>query len=146
MCVALMYFVCCSLSKCQTLTALKKRKLIKLVTRKSHKVQKGSNYQPKRVRKAADLTKELLDSGAWQTTPFKPYNFQTLGEKPTSGYLHPLLKVRAEVRKILLQELLDLIAIEELDRCVFRGETTIGCDHARREQEALGYVSAAHRA
>jgi phenylalanyl-tRNA synthetase alpha chain len=87
----------------QTLAALKKRKLIKLVTRKSHKVQRGSNYQPKRVRKAADLTKELLDSGAWRTTPFKPYNLLTLGEKPASGFLHPLLKVRAEFRKILLQ-------------------------------------------
>jgi phenylalanyl-tRNA synthetase alpha chain len=88
----------------QTLTALKKRKLIKLVTRKSHKVRRGTNYQPRRIRRAADLTKEMLDTGSWKTTPFKPYNFLTLGERPAnSGYLHPLLKVRAEFRKILLQ-------------------------------------------
>merc|ERR1712147_400212 len=36
-------------------------------------------------------------------TPFKSYNFCTLGEKVEGGYLHPLLKVRAEFRKILMQ-------------------------------------------
>jgi phenylalanyl-tRNA synthetase alpha subunit len=46
----------------------------------------------------------MLESGSWRTTPFKPYNFATLGERPAhSGYLHPLLKVRAEFRKVLLQ-------------------------------------------
>jgi phenylalanyl-tRNA synthetase alpha chain len=85
------------------LTALKRRKLITLVTRKSLKVTKGASYSPTRIKKAADLTKEMLDSGAWKTTPFKPYNFLTLGEKVGGGYLHPLLKVRAEFRKILMQ-------------------------------------------
>ena len=87
----------------QILTALKRRKLITLVTRKSLHVTKGTSYSPVRVKKAADLTKEMLDSGAWATTPFKPYNFLTLGEKVGGGYLHPLLKVRAEFRKILMQ-------------------------------------------
>ena len=83
----------------QTLTALKRRKLITLVTRKSLHVTKGTAYSPIRIKKAADLTKEMLDSGTWATTPFKPYNFLTLGEKVGGGYLHPLLKVRAEFRK-----------------------------------------------
>ena len=74
-----------------------------LVTRKSLKVGKGASYAPKRIKKAADLTKEMLDSGAWKTTPFKPYNFLTVGEKVGGGYLHPLLKVRAEFRKILME-------------------------------------------
>mmetsp|Transcript_14530 Transcript_14530/g.31993 ORF Transcript_14530/g.31993 Transcript_14530/m.31993 type:complete len:326 (-) Transcript_14530:140-1117(-) len=64
---------------------------------------RGPNYAPTRVKKAADLTKEMLDSGAWKTTSFKPYNFLTLGEKVSGGYLHPLLKVRSEFRKILMQ-------------------------------------------
>jgi len=84
-------------------TGLKRRKLINLVTRKSYSVVRGDSYAPKRVKRAADLTKDMLDSGAWQTTVFKPYNFQTLGEKVGGGYLHPLLKVRAEFRKILMQ-------------------------------------------
>lgn len=82
---------------------LKRRKLISSITRKSYKVQRGPEYAPVRVKKASDLTKEMLDSGAWKDTPFKSYNFLTLGEKNGGGYLHPLLKVRAEFRKILMQ-------------------------------------------
>ncbi|CAB9508808.1 Phenylalanine--tRNA ligase alpha subunit [Seminavis robusta] len=87
----------------KTTDALKKRKLVTLLTRKSFKVTKGASFAPKRVKKAADLTKEMLETGAWKDTPFKPYNFLTLGEKVGGGYLHPLLKVRAEFRKILME-------------------------------------------
>ena len=87
----------------KVVTALKRRKLVSLITRKSLQVGRGKAYAPTRVKKAADLTKEMLDSGSWQTTAFKPYNFLTLGEKVQGGYLHPLLKVRAEFRKILMQ-------------------------------------------
>ena len=82
---------------------LKKRKLINLVKRVSYSVSRAAGYKPKRVKKSADLTKEMLDSEAWKTTEFKEYNFLTLGEKVGGGYLHPLLKVRAEFRKILMQ-------------------------------------------
>ena len=85
------------------INGLKRRKLINLVKRVSYSVARGGQYAPKRVKKAADLTKEMLDSGAWKTTTFKEYNFLTLGEKVGGGYLHPLLKVRAEFRKILMQ-------------------------------------------
>ena len=85
------------------INGLKRRKLITLVKRVSYSVARGNQYAPKRVKKAADLTKEMLDSGAWKTTTFKEYNFLTLGEKVGGGYLHPLLKVRAEFRKILMQ-------------------------------------------
>jgi len=82
---------------------LKRRKLVSLVTLKSFKVTRGIQYASERVKKAADLTKEMLDSGAWETAQFKPYNFLVLGEKVGGGYLHPLLKVRAEFRKILME-------------------------------------------
>jgi len=81
---------------------LKRRKLISLNTRKSYKVSRGSDYASQRIKKSADLTKEMLDSGKWKDTTFKDYNFQTLGESVGGGYLHPLLKVRAEFRKILI--------------------------------------------
>ena len=87
----------------KTCQALKKRKLMKEKVIKSVKLARGPSYAPQRVKKAADLTKEMLDSGAWKTTPFKPYNLVTLGEPVKGGYLHPLLKVRAEFRKILMQ-------------------------------------------
>jgi phenylalanyl-tRNA synthetase alpha chain len=83
--------------------ALKRRKLISLVTRKSYSVSRGPNYSPTRIRKAADLTRDMLESGSWKTTSFKEYNFRTLGEGVGGGHLHPLLKVRAEFRKILME-------------------------------------------
>jgi len=87
----------------KTANNLKKRKLVTLQTRTSYKVSRGKSYAPIRIKKAADLTKEMLDSGSWKTTPFKPYNLLTLGEPVGGGYLHPLLKVRAEFRTILMQ-------------------------------------------
>jgi len=86
------------------LSLLKKRKLITLHTRKSYRVHRGPNYEPIRRKRYADLTKEMLESSSWQHTLFKPYNFLTLGDKILQGgNLHPLLKVRAEFRKILMQ-------------------------------------------
>jgi len=87
----------------KSVTALKRRKLITLVTRKSYAVVRGAAFAATRTKKAADLTKAMLESGAWESTNFKPYNFRTLGNKVGGGYLHPLLKVRAEFRKILMQ-------------------------------------------
>lgn len=87
----------------KVLQTLKKRKLITQINRKSYKVTRGPSYAPVRVKKAGDLTKEMLDSGSWKTTPFKPYNYVTLGEKVGGGFHHPLLKVRAEFRTILMQ-------------------------------------------
>lgn len=96
------YMIKMSHSK-KAIAALKRRKLISLITRKSYTINRGPSYAPTRTKKAADLTKEMLDSGAWKSTPFKPYNFQTLGESVNGGYLHPLLKVRSEFRKILME-------------------------------------------
>jgi phenylalanyl-tRNA synthetase alpha chain len=65
-------------------------------------VTKAEKFAIERKRLAADLTKEMLDSGAWKETDFKPYNYNALGSAPQGGYLHPLLKVRGEFRKILM--------------------------------------------
>ncbi|CAM9337781.1 unnamed protein product [Chrysoparadoxa australica] len=81
---------------------LKRRKLIKQVILKYFRVTRGPNFSPQRKKKHADLTKEMLDSGEWQSSTFKPYNFNTLGVPVGGGYLHPLLKVRAEFRKTLM--------------------------------------------
>mmetsp|Transcript_12986 Transcript_12986/g.18197 ORF Transcript_12986/g.18197 Transcript_12986/m.18197 type:complete len:503 (+) Transcript_12986:68-1576(+) len=82
---------------------LKRRKLINQAVRKSYKVTKGSEYSLERKKKTADLTKEMLDSGEWKNATFKSYNFNTLGIPVNGGFLHPLLKVRTEFRKILIQ-------------------------------------------
>ena len=44
----------------EDLKNLKRRKLVNQIVRKSYKIVKGAEFQPHRVRKAADLTKEML--------------------------------------------------------------------------------------
>jgi phenylalanyl-tRNA synthetase alpha chain len=85
-----------------TITGLKRRTLIKEITLKSVCVSKGPNFALQRVKMQADLTKEMMDSGAWKTLAFKPYNFNCKGSESGGGYLHPTLKIRAEFRKILI--------------------------------------------
>ena len=44
------------------LANMKKRKLCIQVTRKYLKISKGSNFRPVRVKKMADITKEMLEN------------------------------------------------------------------------------------
>jgi len=43
---------------------------------------------------------ELTISGAWKDASFKNYNFAAAGQLPEGGALHPLLKMREEMRQI----------------------------------------------
>ena len=47
--------------------------------------------------------KFILYSGAWKSAQFKKYNFESEGIYPNGGALHPLLKVREEMRNIFLE-------------------------------------------
>jgi phenylalanyl-tRNA synthetase alpha chain len=44
-----------------------------------------------------------LRRGAWKTSTFKKYNFEAEGAPTTGGSLHPLLKVREEIRNVFLE-------------------------------------------
>merc|ERR1712183_102957 len=79
------------------------RKLVRKEVIKSYTVTKGEDFTMNIEKPEADLTSEMLASGAWKTANFKSYNFQALGISPASGCLHPLLKVRAEYRQIFLE-------------------------------------------
>ncbi|GAQ88772.1 Phenylalanyl-tRNA synthetase class IIc alpha subunit [Klebsormidium nitens] len=85
------------------LKALQSRKLVELVTFKSFVISKGPKFALKRTKALTDMTKEMMDSKAWKGATFKDYNFAALGLPPSGGSLHPLLKVRAQFRKIFLQ-------------------------------------------
>ena len=50
-----------------------------------------------------DLTSEMLKSDAYKSLTFKKYNFNALAPHPLGGHLHPLLKVRAQFRKIFVR-------------------------------------------
>ncbi|XP_021238634.1 phenylalanine--tRNA ligase alpha subunit isoform X4 [Numida meleagris] len=84
-------------------TDLKKRKLLLEVTLKSYWIRKGSAFSTAVVRQETDLTPEMIATGSWRKLPFKAYNFSALGLPPTCGHLHPLLKVRSQLRQIFLE-------------------------------------------
>ena len=84
-------------------TEYKKRKLIQEVTDKIYILTKGSNFSTSPQKAETELTPEMISSGSWKAATFKPYNFNALGINPPGGYLHPLLKVRAEYRQIFLE-------------------------------------------
>ncbi|KAM8987168.1 phenylalanine--tRNA ligase alpha subunit [Ara ararauna] len=82
---------------------LKRRKLLMEVTLKSYWIRKGSAFSTAVARQETELTPEMLATGSWRQLPFKPYNFAALGLPPAAGHLHPLLKVRSELRQIFLE-------------------------------------------
>lgn len=87
----------------QDTEALKKRNLIKRQVWTGFSVRKGSKYAPKRCKPATDLTRDLLQKGNYDDVEFKEYNFSALGQSLDCGHLHPLLKVRAQFRKIFVE-------------------------------------------
>ncbi|KAH9943388.1 phenylalanine-tRNA ligase [Epithele typhae] len=67
-------------------------------------VHKGSQFSTSTAKPETDLTADMLTSyGAWKTATYKKYNFEADGVPPNGGALHPLLKVREEIRNIFLE-------------------------------------------
>ena len=84
----------------KAVAALTKRKLVIMKKWSTWRVEKGPKFASERKKQATDLTAEMIKSGAWREESFKAYNFDALGLAPAGGYLHPLLKVRTQFRKI----------------------------------------------
>ncbi|KAG6833894.1 hypothetical protein H0H87_007905 [Tephrocybe sp. NHM501043] len=85
------------------LADLRKRKLITQRKGQWFTVRKGSNFSTSTAKPETDLTVDMLTSGAWKTSTFKKYNFDAEGASIDGGALHPLLKVREEIRNIFLE-------------------------------------------
>ena len=81
---------------------LKKRKLAILSAITGYRVKCTENFTTEEVRYETEISSEMIGNGSWKTAQFKPYNLNALGRELGGGHLHPLLKVRAEIRKILL--------------------------------------------
>jgi len=81
---------------------MNKRKLLKLVSRKHYTVNKGQEWAPERKKFSTTLTKEMIETGSWKSADFKETNWNSTGLRESAGYLHPLLLVRMEYRKILI--------------------------------------------
>uniref|UniRef100_K7LSZ2 phenylalanine--tRNA ligase n=2 Tax=Glycine max TaxID=3847 RepID=K7LSZ2_SOYBN len=82
--------------------ALKVRKLIVPQTWKGYSLKRGPNYAPKRKKVVTDLTRDNFQSGEWKELEFKEYNYSAKGQPLEGGSLHPLLKVRAQLKQIFL--------------------------------------------
>jgi phenylalanyl-tRNA synthetase alpha chain len=82
---------------------LKKRNLLSIVPLKNYIVTKGGNFSLEKQKLETELTTEMLKSGKWEQAKFKDFNFKALGKPNDGGHLHPLLKVRAFFREILLE-------------------------------------------
>mmetsp|Transcript_43373 Transcript_43373/g.87740 ORF Transcript_43373/g.87740 Transcript_43373/m.87740 type:complete len:512 (-) Transcript_43373:234-1769(-) len=82
--------------------ALAKRKLVVKKKCTFFSLAKGPSYACEFKKQEAELTSEMMASGAWQAADFKAYNFDAEGAATGGGYFHPLLKVRAEFRRILM--------------------------------------------
>lgn len=91
-----------SLSK-QWITDLKRRKLITESLIKYLVIQKDENFALELSKQRADLTTELIQSGDWEKTTLKKYNFNSFGLDAKRGHIHPLLKVREQFRQIFLE-------------------------------------------
>ncbi|KAL9650900.1 hypothetical protein ABK040_016837 [Willaertia magna] len=92
----------CSLSSVDFMN-LKSRKLVDIPLIKYFTITKGTAFSVERKKQETDLTFDLISSGAWKDLTFKEYNFKAEGKRQTNGYLHTLLKVRTEFRKIFLE-------------------------------------------
>lgn len=91
------------------LDALKKRKLITPTSITSFRVQKTDIFDSAK-RAVAEVTAEMISKGTWKDTIFKPLNLESAsGLRNRGGGLHPLMKVRTEIRNILL-----LMGFEEM--------------------------------
>lgn len=82
---------------------LKKRKLVVTKRVLSFRVAKGPKFGNEMIKEEADLTVDMLTSGAWKTCKLKPYNFKAMGATASTGALHPLNKVRHEFRQIFFE-------------------------------------------
>ncbi|KDR83606.1 hypothetical protein GALMADRAFT_55520 [Galerina marginata CBS 339.88] len=87
----------------KVLADLRKRKLVIQKKGQWFTVHKGSKFSTSTAKPETDLTADMLVSGSWKTAIYKKYNFEAEGIPTSGGALHPLLKVREEIRNIFLE-------------------------------------------
>ncbi|KAI0003097.1 hypothetical protein BJV74DRAFT_815484 [Russula compacta] len=87
----------------KSLADLRKRKLVVQKRGQWFTVHKGPSFSTSTAKPETDLTVDMLTSGTWKSARFKKYNFEAEGIYPNGGALHPLLKVREEIRNIFLE-------------------------------------------
>lgn len=81
---------------------LKKRKLLVRKKKVVFVASKGPMFFDT-TSYATELTSKMVLDGSYKEAAFKPYNFETKGNVPMCGSIHPLMKVREEFKKIFVE-------------------------------------------
>jgi phenylalanyl-tRNA synthetase alpha chain len=82
---------------------LKKRKMAGTTSTSVFRATKTENFTLEEVKKAAEVTADMIRDGSWQNLDFKPFNFDNAnGEPCMGGSLHLLCKMMTEIRQILI--------------------------------------------
>jgi len=81
----------------------KVHKFINIEVLKFFNIKKSANFENGLVELERDLTTELLQNENWEKCNFKKFNYNALGKEVNNGALHPLLRVRTQIREILLE-------------------------------------------
>ncbi len=93
-----------SVSKDKRLKKLKKRKLFKVKNLIYYTMEKGSDFEETINELKFDLTAEDIKNESWRNNKdFKAMNLFSKGKVISNGGLHPLMKLRSEFRKTLLE-------------------------------------------
>jgi phenylalanyl-tRNA synthetase alpha chain len=94
----------------ERLDQLKKRKLVQLVKSTSFHSRRTESFSTDVRKKETAITAEMCSKGTWAAESFKPINLTNVSGIPCQGgHLHPLMKVKQEIRQILL-----LMGFEEM--------------------------------
>ena len=122
-----------------------KRKLVTTKKIIAYEIRKGPQWALEITEMKTDLTAEMLADGSWETTSFKPYNFQSLGDSQTqrAGALHPLMKVREEFRRLFFdQGFIEMPTARFVDSGFWNFDTLfVPQQHPARDLQDTFYVS-----
>jgi len=89
---------------------LKKRKFIAPTSSTHYHTRKTDTFSSSAKKDKAELTADMVRQGTWKNENFKTMNFDSVsGLSCTGGHLHPLNKVKTEMRNVLM-----LMGFEEM--------------------------------
>ncbi|KAF9764556.1 putative phenylalanine--tRNA ligase alpha subunit [Nosema granulosis] len=86
----------------EIINILKRRKFIAPSKRHQYIITKGPNIDND-IQYITELTSKILLDESYKSLNFKEYNFNSTGNIPQTGALHPLMKVKEEIKNIFLE-------------------------------------------
>ncbi|KZT62933.1 hypothetical protein CALCODRAFT_489471 [Calocera cornea HHB12733] len=132
----------------KAIAELRKRKLLEQKKSLWYSVKKGSAFTTDLRKPETDLTAEMLATGSWKNSNFKQYNFDADGTPTNGGALHPLMKVREEVKGIFFEMgFAEMPTDAFVESCFWNFDALyVPQQHPARETQDTFYVSSPAKA